>query len=178
MEAVARNARRLLTLVDTLLDFSQAEAGRLRAHFQPTDLATLTTDIASLFRSAAERAGLRLRVDCPPLPEPVWVDREMWEKIVSEPPRQRLEFTFVGEITVELRRLPQHAELVVRDTGVGIPEAELPHLFKRFHRVRGTRARTLEGSGIGLALVHELVRRHHGRVRVRSQEGEGSTFTV
>ncbi|HEX6902985.1 MAG TPA: chemotaxis protein CheB [Thermoanaerobaculia bacterium] len=184
LDVAARNARRLLQLVDTLLDFSQMEAGRLSARFEPTDLATLTAGVASVFRGAAERSGLALRVDCPPLPNPVWVDRRMWEQVVSNLLSNALKHTFEGEIAVELRALPMHAELVVRDTGVGIPEAELPHLFKRFHRVRGARARTYEGSGIGLALVDELVRRHHGRVRVQSREAgpdggpSGTTFTV
>jgi signal transduction histidine kinase len=178
LELIERNARRLLRLVGTLLDFSRIEAGRAEASFEPTDLAERTRDIVSVFRSAAERAGLVLRVDVEPLAEPVWVDRQMWEKIVSNLVSNALKFTFAGEITVALRARPKHAELVVRDTGVGIPAEELPHLFKRFHRVRGARARTHEGAGIGLALVHELVRAHHGRVRVTSAEGEGTAFTV
>jgi signal transduction histidine kinase/CheY-like chemotaxis protein len=178
LEFATRNARRLLTLVNTLLDFSQLEAGRLRAHLEPTDLAALTTDIASVFRSAVERAGLQLQVNCPSLAEPVWVDRVMWEKIVSNLLANALKFTFTGQINVELRALRQHVELTIRDTGVGIPTGELPHLFQRFHRVRGTRARTYEGSGIGLALVHDLVRIHQGRIRVKSKEDQGSTFIV
>jgi PAS domain S-box-containing protein len=178
MEVAARNARRLLNLVDTLLDFSRLEAGRLRADLQPTDLAALTTDIASAFRSAAERAGLRLRVDCPQLPVPVWVDRDMWEKVVSNLLSNALKHTFQGEIVVELRHLTQHAELIVRDTGVGIPDDQIPHIFERFHRVRDARARSHEGSGIGLSLVQELVRQHYGRIRVRSQQDEGTVFTV
>ena len=178
LEVAARNARCLLQLVDTLLDFSQLEAGRLRVRCEPTDLAALTAGVASVFRSAAERAGLRLAVDCPPLPEPVWVDRRMWEQVVSNLLSNALKFTFEGEIAVELRAQSMHAELVVRDTGVGIPEEELPHVFKRFHRVRGTRARTQEGSGIGLALVEELVRRHQGRIRTTSQVGSGTTFKI
>ncbi|HEY0936569.1 MAG TPA: chemotaxis protein CheB, partial [Trebonia sp.] len=178
LDAAARNARRLLTLVDTLLDFSQLEAGRLRASFQPADLAALTTDIAGIFRGAAERAGLRLRVDCPPLPEPVWIDRDMWEKIVSNLLSNALKHTFQGEIAVELRSRTQHAELTVRDSGVGIPADELPHIFKRFHRVRNARARSHEGSGMGLSLTQELIHQHGGRIRVRSSEGTGTTFTV
>ncbi|GAA2212645.1 hypothetical protein GCM10009850_081070 [Nonomuraea monospora] len=175
---VHRNARRLLRLVGTLLDFSAVEAGRLRAHFVPTDLAALTAEIASMFRSAATVAGLELIVDTPPLPEAVWVDQEMWEKIVSNLISNALKFTWTGSIKVYLRALPKHAELVVRDTGVGIPAAELPHIFKRFHRVPDVRGRTHEGVGIGLALVDELIRRHHGRARVTSEEGGGTTFTV
>jgi CheY-like chemotaxis protein/anti-sigma regulatory factor (Ser/Thr protein kinase) len=138
----------------------------------------LTTDIASVFRSAAQRAGLRLRVDCPPLPVPVRVDRDMWEKVVSNLLSNALKHTFSGEIAVELRHRVFHAELVVRDTGVGIPEDEIPHIFERFHRVRDARARSHEGSGIGLSLVQELVRQHYGRIRVRSEQGTGTAFTV
>jgi PAS domain S-box-containing protein len=178
LEVALRNARRLLRLVGTLLDFSQVEAGRLRAHFLPTDLAALTGQIASMFRSAAETAGLKLTIDTPTLPEPVWVDPEMWEKIVSNLVSNALKFTWSGSVEVTLRALPAHAELLVHDTGVGIPTDQLPHVFKRFHRSPETRGRTHEGAGIGLALVQELVRRHHGRIRVTSEQGVGSTFTV
>lgn len=178
LEVASRNARRLLNLVDTLLDFSQIEAGRLNARFRDIDLATHTSDIAGLFRSAAERARLQLDIDCPPLPGPVRVDPDMWEKIVSNLVSNALKFTFDGGIGVRLRHLGQHVQLEVEDTGVGIPQEQLPHVFQRFHRVRGTRARTEEGAGIGLALVHELVQLHHGRIRVRSEPGRGSTFTV
>jgi CheY-like chemotaxis protein len=89
-----------------------------------------------------------------------------------------LKFTFSGEIAVRLRSLPSHVELTVRDTGVGIPQEHIPHLFQRFYRVPGSRARTGEGSGIGLALVNELVRLHGGAVRVQSRPARGSTFTI
>jgi len=81
-ELVQRNGQRLLKLVNSLLDFSRIEAGRVEASYEPTDLAQLTSDLASLFRSAIESAGLRLRLDLETLREPVYVDREMWEKIV------------------------------------------------------------------------------------------------
>jgi len=131
-----------------------------------------------MFRSAAERAGLALRIDAPRLPQPVWVDRQMWEKILSNLLANALKYTFAGSIEVTVRALPQHAQVEIRDTGVGVPADELAHLFKRFHRVRGTRARTQEGAGIGLALAHELVSRHQGRIHVRSVEGQATTFTV
>jgi signal transduction histidine kinase/CheY-like chemotaxis protein len=178
LDVAARNARRLLNLVDSLLDFSRLEAGRLRVRPRPTDLTALTADVASVFRGAAHRAGLRLHVDCPPLPAPVWVDPDMWEKVLSNLLSNALKHTFSGEIAVELRHRFYHAELVVRDTGVGIPEDQLPHIFERFHRIKDARARSHEGSGIGLSLVQELVRQHYGRIRVRSKPGDGTTFTI
>jgi len=173
-----RNAGRLLRLVNTLLDFSRIEAGRMQAVFEPTDLAALSADLASVFRSAVERAGLRLNIDCPPLPQPVYVDRELWEKIVLNLLSNALKFTFAGEIDVRLAWQGDHATLTVRDTGVGIPADELPRLFERFHRIQGTRGRSAEGTGIGLALVQELVRLHGGTVTVESTPGKGTAFRI
>lgn len=178
LKMVHRNSLRLLKLVNTLLDFSRIEAGRMQAVYEPTDLATFTSELASVFRSAVERADLSLVVDCPPLGEPIYVDREMWEKIVLNLLSNAFKFTFEGQIAVTLHRVGDRVELTVRDTGTGIPPEELPHLFKRFHRVQGARARTHEGSGIGLALVQELVKLHGGGVRVSSVVGEGTTFTI
>ncbi|HEY9694937.1 MAG TPA: ATP-binding protein [Oculatellaceae cyanobacterium] len=178
LEMVQRNAYRLLKLVNTLLDFSRIEAGRVQASYEPTDLATFTSELASVFRSAIERAGMQLSVNCPPQPEPVYVDREMWEKIVLNLLSNAFKFTFTGEIAVSLKLSNDHVELIVKDTGIGIPAAEIPHMFERFHRVKGAQGRTFEGSGIGLSLVQELVQIHGGTIQVTSVEGEGSCFTV
>ena len=173
-----RNALRLLRLVNTLLDFSRVEAGRIEVHFEKTDLCVLTRDIASNFYSVCERANLTLLVDCDPRLPAVYVDRQMWEKIVLNLLSNAFKFTFAGGIEVLLRDAGESAELTVRDTGVGIPASELPHVFERFHRVEGQRGRTHEGSGIGLALVRELVTLHDGTVRVDSVVGRGTAFTV
>ena len=178
VETAHRNALRLLRLVNTLLDFSRIEAGRIDASYEPIDLSALTADLASVFRSAVERAGLALVVDCPPLPRGVHVDRDMWEKIVLNLLSNAFKFTFQGEIRVELRAHDDYVQLRVADTGVGIPESELDRVFERFHRVRHARGRTHEGTGIGLALVQELARLHGGSVDVTSTEGRGTTFTV
>jgi signal transduction histidine kinase/DNA-binding response OmpR family regulator len=178
LETVHRNALRLGRLVNGLLDFARIEAGRERAARRATALAALTADYASSFRSAVERAGLAFVVDCPTLPATVHVDHGMWEKIVLNLLSNALKFTFEGGIYVRLRWHEERAELEVRDTGVGIDARELPRLFERFHRVDGARARTHEGSGIGLALVYELVTLHGGTIGVTSEVGVGTTFTV
>jgi PAS domain S-box-containing protein len=178
LELAHRNSARLLKLVNTLLDFSRIEAGRIQASYEPTDLSLLTAELASVFRSAVERAGLRLIIDCHRLPEMVYVDREMWEKIVLNLLSNAFKFTFEGEIEVSLRQVDAAVELTVRDTGTGVSAEELPRLFERFHRVKGARGRSYEGSGIGLALVQELVRLHGGVVRVESEVDGGTRFTV
>jgi signal transduction histidine kinase/DNA-binding response OmpR family regulator len=178
LETTYRNALRLLKLVNTLLDFSAIEAGRAHASFTPTDLAALTQDLASVFRSATDKAELALITDCPSLPEPVYVDREMWEKIVFNLLSNAFKHTFEGTIRVSLRWCGELVELAVSDTGVGIPESELARLFERFHRVKGAESRSHEGTGIGLALVKELASLHGGTVRVESVPRQGSTFTV
>ncbi|HTS06218.1 MAG TPA: ATP-binding protein, partial [Candidatus Eisenbacteria bacterium] len=178
LELVNRNGARLLRLVNTLLDFSRIEAGRVKSVYQATDVSAFTAELAGVFRSATERAGLQLTVDCPALNEVAYIDRDMWEKIVLNLVSNAFKFTFEGEIAVTLAQRDHTAELRVRDTGVGIPPEEIPHLFDRFHRVPNTRSRTHEGTGIGLALVHELVKLHRGSMQVESTLGKGSTFVV
>lgn len=178
LDVVHRNSVRLLKLVNNLLDFSRIEAGRIEAVYEAVDLAALTAELASVFRSAIERAGLNFVIECSPHTAGVYADREMWEKIVFNLLSNAFKFTFNGEIKVTLRETGESVELEVSDTGTGIPEAELSHLFERFHRVKGARGRSYEGSGIGLALVQELVKLHGGAVRVRSEVGRGSAFTV
>lgn len=178
LESVHRNAVRLLRLVNSLLDFSRIEAGRLKASFEPTDLAMLTAGLAGSYQSLVESAGLKLVVDCPPLPKPVYVDRSQWEKIVLNLISNAFKFTFSGEIRVQLAASDDQVNLTVSDTGTGIPETELPRIFDRFHRIEGARGRSFEGTGIGLALVQELVKQHSGVIHVQSELGKGSSFTV
>ncbi|CAO1295003.1 unnamed protein product [Diamesa hyperborea] len=178
IEIVHRNSLRLLKLVNTLLDFSRIEAKRVEAVYEPIELASFTTDLASSFRSAIEKAGMKFTIDCTPLPELVYVDKDMWEKIVLNLISNAFKYTLEGEIKVTLRATSITADLIVSDTGIGIPEKELPKVFQRFHRVQGAKGRTHEGTGIGLALVQELVKLHGGIVTVKSTLGKGTEFTV
>lgn len=179
LEIVRRNSQRLLKLVNTILDFSRLETGQTNAQAQATNLAIVTAEHASSFRSLCERAGLRLTVDCDPALDAVYVDHDMWEKIILNLLSNAFKFTFTGEIHVGLRGVDgQRIELVVRDTGIGIPPETLPHVFERFTRVENAAGRSHEGSGIGLALVQELVKLLGGAASVESRLGAGSAFRV
>ena len=178
LEVIHRNAVRLLKLVNMLLDFSRIEAGRIDAHYERTDLARLTTELASSFESVFAKAGLELRFDCAAIDGGVFIDRDMWEKIVLNLMSNAFKHTFDGGVAITLRERDGRAELVVRDTGVGIRSDQIPHLFERFYRVPNVRSRTHEGTGIGLSLVQQLVRLHAGSIAVDSAEGVGTAFTV
>ncbi len=178
LQTSRRAATRLLKLVQSLLDFSRVEAGRMQVAFEPTDVGTLTADLASLFRSTFERAKIQLVVDSPPLAEPVYVDRDMWEKIVLNLLSNAFKFTLAGEVSVRLTADKDWVALEVRDTGSGIAADDLPHVFERFRRGRTERARSAEGSGIGLSLVQELVKLHRGEIDLASEVDRGTTFTV
>ena len=178
IQTVHRNSLRLLKLVNTLLDFSRIEAGRIEAVYMETDICGLTVDLSSTFRSAIEKAGIVFTVKSSDISDLVYVDRTMWERIVFNLLSNAFKFTFNGEISVSIIQTGNNFELTVKDTGSGIPTEELPKLFSRFHRVENALGRTHEGSGIGLAMVQELVKLHGGTINVESQLGEGSSFII
>ena len=172
------NALRLLKLVNSLLDFSRLEAGRLQPHFAPLNISRFTAELAGMFQSAAQKAGVQLNIDCPPVSAPVWVDRDMWEKIVPNLISNALKFTLHGAIDVRIREQDDHVVLEVADTGIGIPADEQAKIFDRFHQVSHGSARTQEGTGIGLSLVRDLTELHGGTVSVESELQHGSVFRI
>ncbi|KAK9717627.1 hypothetical protein K7432_006063 [Basidiobolus ranarum] len=180
LDMMLRNSKRLLKLVNSLLDFSRIEAGRVQATYRETDLGKVTADLASVFRSAIEKGGLEFEVKCNENERPVWVDIEMWEKIVFNLIGNAFKFTLKGSIRVNLRPSPDRtcAILTVSDTGSGIPSHETTRVFDRFYRAEGQRGRSHEGTGIGLSLTQELVRLHGGTIELESQFGIGSSFIV
>lgn len=178
VETTHRNAIRLLRLVNSLLDFSLIESGRLKAKFVPTDIAALTEDLTSNFRSIIETAGLELEVYTQPISQKVYADREMWEKIVFNLLSNAFKYTLSGTISVNVYEEQNHAVLTVKDSGVGIPENELANMFTRFHRIQNTTGRSFEGTGIGLSMIKELINQHGGEITVESKVQEGTTFTV
>src|SRR5690606_2910090 len=138
------------------------EAGRMEASYEPVDLGTFTFELASAFESAISRAGLRLVVDCRTGGEIAYVDRAMWEKVVFNLLSNAFKFTFSGEIGVSVTTAGGRMVGRVRDMGIGIAAVELLFIFEWFHRVEGARGWMHEGTGIGLALVHVLVKLHGG----------------
>jgi len=178
VERVHRNAIRLLKLVNSLLDFARLESGRMEARFTPVDFSKLVANLSSAFRSAVEKAALRLEVDCPALSEPVYVDSDLFEKVVLNLLSNALKFTFSGAITVRTRIQGRHVVLTVQDSGIGIPTDDQARVFERFHRVDGHQGRSIEGTGIGLALVRDVVGLHGGTVELASTINVGSTFTI
>lgn len=178
VEVAYRNAHRMQKLVNLLLDFSRIEAGRMDASFSQVDLAAVTQDLASNFRAAVEKAGMQLIVEAEPIEKPVFVDVDMWEKIVLNLLSNAFKYSEQGFIKIRISQRDDYAQLIVEDTGVGIPESEIDNIFKRFHRVQNSKGRSQEGTGIGLAMVKELVRLHHGSISVESKLGKGSVFKI
>jgi CheY-like chemotaxis protein/anti-sigma regulatory factor (Ser/Thr protein kinase) len=175
---IQRNALRLLKLVNMILDFSRIEAGRAQIAFVPTDLEKLTRELCQLFSSLMVQSSLEYILEIQSINQPVYVDVDMWEKIVMNLVSNAYKFTLKGHITISLKQESRYVILTVIDSGVGISEEELPNLFKRFHRIEGSQGRSFEGSGIGLAMIQELIKLHGGSIKVTSKLGEGSTFTV
>lgn len=173
-----RNALRLLKLVNTLLDFSRIESGKHLANFIQTDIVAFTKHLTANFSAVLDKAGLSFQIKTQVIEKPVFIDRQMWEKIIFNLLSNAFKYTLTGGIIVELFETAEQLILQVKDTGVGIPGEELSRIFDRFHRVQNVVGRSHEGTGIGLALIRELVQLHGGSITAESEPGKGSTFTV
>src|SRR5581483_2345665 len=155
-----RNALRMQKLVNTLLEFSRIEAGRLEGQFRRVDIGNFTLDLASTFRSAIEKAGMELHVSQGAITDDVYVDPELWERIILNLVSNAFKYSHDGSISVDVRQVGDAVQVTVSDTGVGIPDDQQDKIFDRFHRIENSGGRSLEGTGIGLAMVKELVRLH------------------
>jgi signal transduction histidine kinase/response regulator RpfG family c-di-GMP phosphodiesterase len=173
-----RNSRRLLRLVNQLLDLQRLDAGKMQPSFRPTDLVGFCRSTVDSFRPYCEKKGIHLITkleECPPL----YLDIERFDKVLYNLLSNAMKFTQSGgSITITLTNASSHCLLQVKDTGIGIRTEQIPYLFERFRQAEGSAARSYEGSGLGLALVKELIEMHSGKISVESVYGEGSTFTV
>ncbi|HMB92904.1 MAG TPA: ATP-binding protein, partial [Rhodothermales bacterium] len=180
---ILQNARRLLRLVNQLLDLAQIESGRMGLHRQPGDVAGFLRDLVQAFVPLAERRQLTLQFQSEQASQPLSFDPENLEKVFSNLLSNALKFTPEGGkvwVTLGTRRIGEErvVEAVVKDTGPGIPREALPRIFDRFEQVTGATTRVQSGTGIGLALAKELVEQHGGRILVESEPGFGSAFIV
>jgi PAS domain S-box-containing protein len=173
-----RASSRLRRLVNTLLEFSRIESGTSTPRTTSLDLGEIARDVASVFRSAFESAGLSLRVTGEGPSRPVLADAAMLERILLNLVSNALKFTAEGGVDLRLEQDGDEAVVSVVDTGIGIAEADLERVFDRFARVESGWSRSSEGSGIGLALAAELARLQGGTLTVTSEPGAGSTFTL
>ena len=173
-----RNSRRLLRLVNQLLDLQRLDAGRMQPSFRPCNLVEFVTQVIDSFRPYCEKKGITLIPELQECPE-IYLDLEKFDKVLYNLLSNAMKFTASGgSITVTLQPAGDHCLLQVKDTGIGIRPDQIPHLFERFRQAEGSANRSYEGSGLGLALVKELVEMHRGQVTVDSAYGEGTTFTV
>ncbi|MBD2503288.1 response regulator [Anabaena azotica] len=173
-----RNSRRLLRLVNQLLDLQRLDAGRMQPSFRPCNLVDFVSQIAESFRPYCEKKALNLVTQLEECPK-VYIDMEKFDKVVYNLLSNAMKFTPEGgTISVKLQSQDNNCILQVKDTGIGIVKEQIPHLFERFRQAEGSENRTYEGSGLGLALVKELVELHGGKVSVDSVYGKGTTFTL
>jgi GAF domain-containing protein/response regulator RpfG family c-di-GMP phosphodiesterase len=173
-----RNSRRLLRLVNQLLDLQRLDAGRMQPSFRPCDLVEFVSQIVESFRPYCEKKGLRLvnqLNECPT----IYLDMEKIDKVVYNLLSNAMKFTpDGGTISIRVQSQGERCFLQVKDTGIGIRKEQIAMLFERFRQAEGSENRSYEGTGLGLALVKELVELHGGEVTVESVYGEGTTFTV
>ena len=177
LRAGLRNSVGLLYLINELLDLARFESGHADLKAQPMDLSALVRKIAANFEHSVRQ---RIHLHGASLPVVVQGDPAQMKKVVYNLLSNAVKFSSVesGEVWVRLRSTERTVELEVEDNGIGIAAQDLDRIFDRFMQVEGSAARRYEGSGIGLALVKEIVKQHGGTIVAESQVGQGSTFSV
>jgi two-component system phosphate regulon sensor histidine kinase PhoR len=178
---IAREGRRLASLVNNVLDFSRIERGARQYDFEPTDLPSLVHETATLLRPAAEEKGLTLTEELQEVPEEQWpqVDAVAIRQALVNLLENAIKFTpSGGKVTVSFGASEGAVVLRVRDTGIGIPKSEHRRIFERFFRVDNGLRRETNGAGIGLSLVKHIAVSHRAKVLVESEVGKYSVFSL
>ncbi|CAG8468300.1 7749_t:CDS:10, partial [Scutellospora calospora] len=186
LQTIRRNAHRLLKLINSLLQFSNMETDKFEAHYRETNIVELTQELALDFKFMAKKLGLDFNIKIPhpeefnqTMGDKIYLDHDIYETIIFNLCSNALKYTWNGSITIRLyfdyKDNQKMVVLEVSDTGVGIPKISLPNIFQRFYRVE-SQGRSHEGTGIGLALVKELITRQGGDITVSSKVNHGTTF--
>jgi signal transduction histidine kinase len=178
-QVIYDEAGRMHRMVLDLLDLARLDAGTLELHITAVDVPALLRGVAGRFELQARQSGVSLQVETADLP-PVHADGDRLAQVLTNLVDNALRHTpSGGRVTLTARPAGVHVEIEVSDTGRGIPAAELPHIFERFYRVDPSRKSNADhGAGLGLAIVSEIVAAHGGKIHVRSQLGQGTTFVV
>lgn len=172
------NGRRLQETVDSLLDLAKLRAGMMKVKRERFDLRNGAEDAVQMYRPLAEQKDINLQVERPDRPVIVDLDRGHLNRILSNLLDNAIKFTESGGVTVALQRSGDQAQIEVRDTGVGIAEEFLPHLFEEFKQESTGLTRSHEGSGLGLTITSRLVELMGGQISVESQKGRGTVFII
>jgi response regulator RpfG family c-di-GMP phosphodiesterase/signal transduction histidine kinase len=178
IEQVNRNSLRLLDMINQMLDFSKIDAGQMKIILEKLDLTEIVKDMVAIFKEVAERKGIKLRyVKKSEIPL-VFIDKNKFERILTNLVRNAIKFTEDGSVLIRLKSEKNMVILEVEDTGIGIPADHLPHIFERFRQVDRSTTRKFEGTGLGLTIVKESVDLMKGKVSADSELGKGTTFKV
>ena len=173
-----RNSRKLLRLVNQLLDIQRLDAGRMQSSFRPCNLVEFVNQIVEAFRPYCERKNIEISTQLTPC-APVYLDSEKFDKVLYNLLSNAMKFTLAGgRINIKVEPAGDHVQMQISDTGIGIRKEQIPHLFERFRQAEGSVNRSYEGSGLGLALVKELVELHGGQISVQSVYSEGTIVNV
>lgn len=183
LQVMLRNSRRLLRLINQLLDFSKIESGEMNLNLQRLNLTRFTRELTQAFIPLAERERIELDFEAESPELGVDVDPDKIEKVINNLLSNALKFTPAGgrvKVMLEMTRSDRRDEvrMHIKDTGPGISRDDSARIFDRFYQVDGTSTRAHEGTGIGLSLAKELVELHHGDITLVSEPGFGSEFIV
>ncbi len=179
LSVIRRSSTRLLSLINELLDLSKLEAGELRLSISQNDLVGFVKGLTFAFESIAYPKGIEIEFESSEPTLMAYFDTDKVEKILSNLLSNAFKFTTQGKVSCQLSLLPKsRVRIAISDTGIGIPKEHLKHIFDRFYQAENAYARRYQGTGIGLALVKELVELHKGKIRVESEIEKGSTFIV